>query len=208
MTHVPQKPRLILASGSAARQVMLRQAGLEFTIESSDLDESAIKTKMQARNCPALDIAKALAVAKARKVAAKYPSSWVIGADQVLTCDHMLFEKAADLAAAKATLQCLQGRVHELQTVVCVVRHDGTRDTVAWQYAETARLWMRPLSAEFIDGYLDRAGRSVLWSVGCYQIEGLGVQLFERIEGNHFTILGLPLLPLLHYLRTAGLLQK
>ncbi len=198
-------PRLVLASNSAARQAMLRQAGLEFTVQPSHLDESAVKAGFRLGQPSAT--AAALALAKAQAVARAQPGAWVIGADQVLSCEGELFDKAADAAAAKIILQRLQGRRHELRAAVCVVRQGGAGDAVAWQHVGTARLWMRPLSDDFIAAYLDQAGRSVLCSVGCYQIEGLGVQLFERIEGDHFTILGLPLLPLLHYLRAAGLLR-
>ncbi len=203
-----EAPGLVLASNSAARQAMLRQAGLEITVQPSDVNEDAIKTRMQAGNTSAEAMATALALAKAKAVARDYPDAWIIGADQVLSCEGELFDKAADVAAAKIILRRLQGRQHTLHTAVCVVRQGGAADALFWQHVSTARLWMRPLSDDFITGYLDQAGQSVLCSVGCYQIEGLGVQLFERIEGDHFTILGLPLMPLLHYLRAAGLLRE
>ncbi|MBT4044164.1 MAG: hypothetical protein HOF11_11720 [Rhodospirillaceae bacterium] len=207
-----ETPRLVLASNSTARQTMLRQAGLEFTVLPSNLDESAVKADFQADNCSrpanAAAIAATLALAKAAAVARDHPDAWVIGADQVLTCEGELFDKAVDNAEATKILQRLQGRRHELHAAVCVVRDGGTGAGDPWQHISTARLWMRPLSDEYIAGYLAQAGRSVLCSVGCYQIEGLGVQLFERIEGDHFTILGLPLMPLLEHLRTAGLLRR
>jgi septum formation protein len=178
---------------------MLRQAGLDFTVVPSDVDEGALKTELLRQDTPAPAIAAALARAKAGEVARTRPDAWVIGADQVLAADGHLFDKAPDLAAAAAVLKQLAGRRHELHAAVCVMRDDA----LLWQHTGTAQMWMRALSDEFIAGYLDRAGPEVLWSVGCYQIEGLGVQLFERIEGDYFTILGLPLLPLLSFLRTA-----
>ncbi|MBT3369872.1 MAG: septum formation protein Maf [Rhodospirillaceae bacterium] len=189
---------LILASNSAARQSMLRQAGLDFTLLPSELDEKSLKRELQRQNAPAPQLAAALARAKAGSIAQIRPDALVIGADQVLSCEGDLFDKAADLAAAAVALKSLAGRCHELHAAVCVMQ--GER--LLWQHTGTARLWMRPLSDDSIAGYLDRAGAEVLWSVGCYQIEGLGVQLFERIEGDYFTILGLPLLPLLAFLRT------
>ena len=205
-------PPLVLASRSVTRQTMQRQAGLTITVQPSSLDEAAFKAELRAQMSatPAPELAGALARAKAEAVAQSQfpepagPSAWVIGADQVLSCDGELFDKAPDLAAAKVILQRLQSRRHELHAAVCVIHHNESGNMVPWQHVSTAQLWMRRLSDDFITGYLDRAGPSVLWSVGCYQIEGLGTQLFESVEGDHFTILGLPLLPLLHYLRTAG----
>lgn len=204
MSTQSKPPDLILASGSTTRQTMLRQAGLEITVRPAQLDEAPIKAKLQASGVTAPNLAAALAMAKAQAVAAVHPAAWVIGADQVLTCDGEWFDKAPDMAAARKTLQRLRGRPHQLHAAVCVRR----QGMPPWQHTSSAELWMRPLSEDDIAGYLDRAGSSVLWSVGCYQIEGLGVQLFERIEGDHFTILGLPLIPLLQYLRTAGLVTR
>ncbi len=199
MTLLNRAAPLILASNSAARQTMLRQAGLAFTVLPSEVNEAAHKEELRCGDTPASaqDVAAALAHAKAGSVAKIRPDALVIGADQVLSCDGDLFDKAADLAAAAVALKRLAGRCHELHAAVCIMQ--GER--LLWRHTETARMWMRPLSEEFIAGYLDRAGAEVLWSVGCYQIEGLGVQLFERIEGDYFTILGLPLLPLLAFLR-------
>ncbi|MDA1099563.1 MAG: Maf family protein [Proteobacteria bacterium] len=199
---------LVLASNSRAREIMLRQAGLKITVQPADLDEGAIKAALQTASSAAGAIAAALAQAKAQAVARYHPDAWVIGADQILSCDGELFDKAPDVAAAGTILRRLQGRRHELHAAVCVVRYDGTEDLILWHHTCTAQLWMRSLSDDLIAGYLDQAGRSVLCSVGCYRIEGLGVQLFDRIEGDHFTILGLPLMPLLHFLRTAGLSRR
>ncbi len=201
-------PQLVLASTSATRESMLRKAGLEFSVRPPDLDEKATKAELRAQNMAAPALAIALAQAKAAVVAQSLvtaaPPAWIIGADQVLSCDGQLIDKAPDLGSAKAILQRLQGRQHELHAAVCIICHDGLETTVRWRHVSTAQLWMRPLSDEFVTRYLDQAGPSVLWSVGCYQFEGLGAQLFERVEGDYFTILGLPLLPLLNCLRTSG----
>ncbi|MDP6688432.1 MAG: Maf family protein [Alphaproteobacteria bacterium] len=199
MTVQPPAP-LVLASNSAARQAMLRQAGLEFAVQPPDVDETAMKADLLRRDTQAPALAAALATAKARSVARARPDALVIGADQVLACDGVLYDKAADMTAAAATLKALAGRCHELHAAACVLRGE----TLLWQHTATAKMWMRPLTDDFIAGYLDQSGRSVLWSVGCYQIEGLGVQLFERVDGDYFTILGLPLLPLLAFLRMSA----
>ncbi len=200
-------PPLILASRSTARQTMLSHAGLNFVTAPTDLDEAPLKARALASGVDPRELAAGLAEAKARAVNINQPdrqASWIIGADQVLVCEGALFDKAPDRAAAAEVLSRLSGRRHELHAAVCVIGNGE----VAWRHVGTAELWMRRLSAGFIDRYLDQAGRSVLWSVGCYQIEGLGAQLFERIEGDHFTIQGLPLLPLLAFLRRAGLVAS
>ncbi len=193
---------LVLASASTARRDMLVNAGVDITVAPADVDESVLKAVAIDAGMAASDLAPRLADAKARAGSAAHPGAWVIGADQVLIQDGEAFDKAPDLAAAAAVLRRLSGRRHELFSAVCVAR-DGR---VVWRHMDRAALWMRPLSDAFIEGYLDQAGGGVLWSVGCYQIEGLGAQLFERIDGDHFTIQGLPLLPLLAFLRQQGLI--
>jgi len=195
-------PPLVLASKSAARQTMLANAGLEFLAAPADFDEAPLKRPYLDAGHSGSALAAALAEAKARAAIEMNPDAIIIGADQVLACEGQVFDKAADMTAAKDILRRLAGRCHELHVAVCVLGPDG----VPWRHESVARLWMRPLCDDFIARYLDRAGREVLWSVGCYQIEGRGAQLFERIEGDHFTIQGLPLLPLLGYLRKTGLL--
>lgn len=189
-------PTFVLASNSAARQSMLRNAGLRFSVQASNVDEAAIKQSLLILDQTAANLAGVLAEAKAREVSKNATDAWVIGGDQVLLCEGAYFDKAVDLAAAKSTLQRLGGRCHELHAAVCLVRDEK----VMWQHTSVARMWMRPLSDAFIEAYLDLVGAAVLGSVGCYHIEGRGVQLFERIEGDYFTIMGLPLLPLLNYL--------
>jgi len=190
---------IVLASGSASRAAVLSAAGLAVTVDPADIDESAVKAAHRGESAAAL--ARRLAQAKAMAVAARHPGTWVIGADQILECeDGQRFDKPADRAAAAAQLRTLSGRMHRLLSAVSLVRDGAER----WATVEEARLWVRPLSHAFVDSYLDRAGAAVLSSVGAYQLEGLGVHLFERIEGDHFTILGLPLLSLLAALRARG----
>lgn len=195
---------LILASGSTIRAQLLRGAGLDFIIETAPVDEAEIRIALQAEGASAGDTAVALAEAKALRVSRKRPGALVIGCDQMLDCNNVWFEKPGDRDHARAHLQALRGRAHTLSSGIVVAR-DGQR---IWHELSTACLTMRPLSEEFIEAYLDAAGDAVQSSVGAYQLEGLGAQLFSRIEGDYFTILGLPLLPLLDFLRQHGLLKR
>lgn len=195
---------LILASGSAIRADLLHGAGLDFVIETAPLDEAEIRIALQAEGATAGDTAVALAEAKALRVSRKRPGALVIGCDQMLDCNGVWFEKPGDRAHARAHLQALRGRVHTLSSGIVVAR-DGQR---IWHELSTARLTMRALSEAFIEAYLDAVGDSVLHSVGAYQLEGFGAQLFSRIDGDYFTILGLPLLPLLDFLRQQGVLKR
>ena len=193
-------PLVVLASGSKTRARMLSAAGVDVTADAPHVDESMIKEAMKAEAASALDTAMALAELKAVRKSPEYRQALVIGADQILECDGAWFDKPANLAAVRRTLEALAGRAHNLHTAVVVVL-DGT---VIWRHGERAVLTMRELSPEFIDAYLVRAGEAVLSSVGAYQVEGLGAQLFSRIEGDYFSILGLPLLPVLDFLRVRG----
>ncbi len=190
---------LILASASAARLAMLRQAGVKCFCMPAALDEAAVKRVFDG---PAEELALALARAKAAEVAVHYPNALVIGADQLLICEGERFDKPVGLEGAAAQLRRLSGRTHELVTAVSV--HRGA--TTLWAHLGAARLTMRALSEEFIADYLRVEGEAVCGAVGAYRIEGLGVQLFEAVEGDYFTILGLPMLPLLGFLRDAGAL--
>jgi septum formation protein len=192
---------LILASGSPARQTMLRDAGLKCFAIPADLDEAAIKRSFTGN---ATELALALASAKATMVAKTYPDALVIGADQLLVCGEEKFDKPADMAQAAAQLRFLSGRTHTLLTAVCV--HKG--ENQLWAHVDQARLTMRPLSEEFIGQYLKTEGAAVLGCVGAYRLEGLGAQLFSSVEGDFFTVLGLNLLPLLGFLREAGALPS
>jgi septum formation protein len=190
---------LILASGSQARQSLLRDAGVKCFAMPPDVDEAALKRDF--RGTPE-ELALALASAKAAMIAACDKQALVIGADQLLVCEGQKFDKPVDLADAAQHLQHLRGRTHTLVTAVCV--HQG--DTCLWSNVAQARLTMRPLSDSFIAQYLEEEGAAGLGCVGAYRLEGRGAQLFSAVEGDFFTVLGLNLLPLLGYLRAAGVL--
>lgn len=194
--------RLVLASGSASRRLMLEQAGLAFAIARPGIDEDALKESLRGEGVPASEAALVLAEAKALRVSARDPEALVIGADQLLVCEGGWFDKPADRAAAAASLAALAGRRHELFTAAVVLK-GGVR---IWQALAVPALTMHPLSPAAISAYLDAAGPAVLASVGAYQVEGLGVRLFARIEGDQFAIRGLPLLELLGFLRQHGAL--
>ena len=193
-------PSLILASASPSRRQLLANAGLVFTIEPSGIDEDEVKRSLGSRAAPQ-ELASTLAEMKAVKVSARHPDAMAVGADSTLACNGRMFDKPPDLAAARKQLQTLRGQTHELFSSVVVAR-GGAR---LWHWSERARLTMRPLNDGFIDSYLARAGDDVLTSVGAYQLEGLGAHLFSRVDGDYFTILGLPLLPLLSFLAGHGI---
>jgi nucleoside triphosphate pyrophosphatase len=186
---------LVLASKSDIRAKILSTAGLRFEVRPAPIDERAVEAK--AGNPDATAAARLLARAKAQTVAASLPGRIVLGADQTLARESLRFSKPKDRAAAAEQLRSLRGRTHELHSALALVR-DGT---VLLDCVDSARLTMRDFSDRFLNDYLDMAGDSAMSSVGGYQLEGVGIQLFERIEGDYFTILGLPLLPLLAFLR-------
>lgn len=195
---------LILASASAARAAMLRAAGLDIAIVPARVDEDAVKASMRADGASARDIADALAELKALRVSARSGAQLVLGADQVLVQDGRLFDKPRDAADAAEHLAALAGRTHQLLSAA-VVAEAGRP---VWRHVGTARLVMRPLTPAFIADYLSRCGEAALHSVGAYQLEGLGAQLFSRVEGDWFSVLGLPLLEILGYLRARGVLNE
>jgi septum formation protein len=198
------KPPLILASSSRIRAQLLEAAGLAFIAEPPGLDESTMRQAIsgEARLGPE-DVAEVLARAKAEAVSDLAPQAIVIGADQVLSLDDRILTKPETMAAARSQLLDLSGKSHSLHTAVALAR---TGETV-WAMSQTSTLHMRALSPEFIGRYLAAAGDEVLSSVGAYQLEGIGVQLFDKIDGDYFSILGLPLLPLLHALRREGAIE-
>lgn len=196
-------PGITLASGSASRRALLAGAGIEAASIKPNVDEEAAKAAMRADGMSVRDQAMRLAELKALKVSAR-ASGLVIGGDQMLSLENEAFDKPVNLDEARAHLRKLSGKTHTLETAI-VVCDNGTP---VWRHIARPKMTVRPLSDDFIDSYLERAGTSVLSTVGAYQLEGLGSQLFTRIEGDYFSILGLPLLPLLDYLRTRGALQS
>ena len=193
---------LVLASRSAARRALLEAAGIPVELHPADLDERAFEANAAADDPTA--VAAMLAREKARLVATSHPGRLVLGADQTLALGSKRFSKPSDRVAARTQLWALGGRTHELHAALAFV-DDGA---VVFEHVETARLIMRAFSDDFLDRYLEAMGDAVLASVGCYQLEGLGVQLFERIEGDYFSILGLPLLQVLDCLRWRGCLAR
>lgn len=192
--------RLILASRSAARQAMLRQAGAPFAVQVADVDEEALKR-------PGVDpaaLAVELARAKALAISRRDPDAWVLGADQTLAFDGGLVSKAPDLDAARVRLSAMRGRPHVLHSGAALARGGQ----VVWSGVDAATLWMRDFSDAFLDAYLAAEGEALLTCVGAYRLEGMGAQLFERIEGDYFTVLGLPLWPVLGELRRAGVIAS
>jgi len=195
-------PPVVLASASKTRAGLLTRAGVDLVCDPADLDETAVKGAFRSERHDAASCAVALAADKARRVCPRHPGALVIGADQMLVCGDAWLDKPHDLAEARRQLERLRGQRHELVTAAAVLR-DGA---VRWQQVERAFLYMRRFSDAFLDAYLAAVGAAALSSVGAYQIEGLGAQLFARIEGDYFAVLGLPLLPLLDYLRGEGAL--
>lgn len=188
--------RLVLASGSASRRTLLEQAGLTVEAIPSRLDEEAAKTALRTEGLSPTNQAMQLAELKAVKVS-RQECGLVIGGDQMLACGSQTFDKPADMAEAARNLKKLQGRSHTLETAI-VVCEEGVP---VWRHMARPKLTMRTLSDADIERYLDEAGEAVLSTVGAYMLEGVGVRLFSQIEGDYFSILGLPLLPLLQYLR-------
>lgn len=196
-------PELVLASGSSARAAMLRAAGLAFTVRPAPVDEVELRAALFAENVALADAATALAELKAQHVAARTPGDViVIGADQIIEHDGVWLEKAVDRSSARARLEALAGQTHQLASAAVAFR-GGAR---IWHQVGAAQVTLRRASPAALDAYLDAAGEAVHRSVGCYEIEGLGAQLITTVRGDHFTVLGLPLLALLQFLRDQGVL--
>lgn len=194
---------LVLASESRWRRQVLSGAGLEFEVKPAHVDEDEIKLAMKAEGAAARDVAEALAELKGKRVSAPQDARFVIAADQMLECEGRWFDKPRSRDEARAHLQFLRGKTHRLHTAAVVTRHGAA----IWRRIETPELTMRAFSDDFLEAYLAEAGDTVLGTVGAYQLESIGVQLFSRIQGDYFTILGLPLLPLLDFLRANQLVR-
>lgn len=194
--------RLILASKSAARRAMLADAGVPFTVQVADVDEGAVKRAHDPADAAGLAVE--LARAKALAVSRHDADAWVLGADQTLAFDGGLVSKAASPDEARARLAAMRGRIHHLHSGAALARNGQ----VVWSGVDTATLRMRDFSDTFLDAYLAAEGEALLAWVGSYRLEGMGAQLFEAVEGDYFTVLGLPLWPVLAELRRAGVLRS
>jgi septum formation protein len=203
MSEASSSRRLVLASASAHRRKLLEAAGVSFDVVPADIDEGAIKRLLMAKCADAHEIARTLAHEKAKAVGVSLPDAFVVGADQVLACEGQLFDKPGTCPNARMQLERLRGRSHHLHSAVALVQGEN----VLWQHVENATLAMRAFSDAFLETYLARAGRAILGTVGAYEIEGLGIQLFETISGDTSTIIGLPMLPLLAELRARGIVE-
>jgi len=195
-----ETPPLVLASGSSIRADMLRNAGLDVIVDPASVDEDEFKRALRADGAPVADVAETLAEVKAKRVSTRHPGALVLGADQMLECGDIWFDKPVDRDHAAGHLRALSGKTHKLITAAVIVQND----TRLWHTIDSAALTVRPLSDAVIAAYLDRVGDRALSSVGAYQLEAEGAHLFTQISGDYFTILGLPLLQILHYLRGRG----
>jgi septum formation protein len=195
-------PRLILASASASRRMLLAASGVRFDVLAADIDEAAVKRKARAEAASAEDAALRLADRKAAAISQREPTAVVIGADQILVCARVWYDKPTDMATARDQLRELRGREHALATAV-VCHQNGIP---LWKHITTPRLRMRAFSDGFLEDYLTAEAATVFSTVGAYRVEGVGVQLFDAIDGDHSAILGLPLLPLLAFLRQRRIL--
>jgi septum formation protein len=202
MNEPPARP-LILASASLHRRKLLAAAGLSFAVVASKVDEAAIKRGLASEGGDAASVATKLAAAKAQAVSARMPEAVVIGADQVLTCDGQLFDKPGNFENARLQLQRLRGHPHQLHSGVALAQNQA----IVWQHCDTAHLVMRSFSEAFLQSYLAAAGEAIWGTVGAYEIEGLGIQLFTSVRGDNSTIIGLPMLPLLTELRARGIIR-
>lgn len=192
--------RIVLASGSRFRSMLLENAGVEFDIHPAEINERAVEAPLVAAGATPEDVALVLAEAKALEVSGRFPDRLVVGSDQTLSLGDDLFHKPGDMEQARRQLLALSGKTHHLNSAVVLAR-DGE---ALWRHVEVVRMTMRDFQPAFVGRYLARVGEAALASVGAYQVEGEGIQLFDKIEGDYFAIVGLPLLPLLGQLRAMG----
>ncbi len=202
MSFQAASPRLILASASASRKALLEHAGLRFEARAAHVDEAEVKRAARADGATAEETALLLAELKATRIARRDPDALVIGCDQLLVCEERWFDKPAHLAEARAHLLNLRGRTHTLVTAVLCQRGEQR----LWHHVALPKLTMRAFSESFLDTYLAAEGDALTTTVGAYRLEGLGVHLFDMVQGEHAAVLGLPLLPLLGFLRQHGVL--
>jgi septum formation protein len=195
--------QIVLASQSSARRRMLEAAGVVFVCRAAAVDEASIIESMRMERAGGRNIADYLAELKALRVSRADPMSWVIGADQVLSADGEIFEKPGTVDGARRQLKQLRGKQHILHSAVCVAQNGQ----VVWRHVGEAKMTMRPFSDAFLETYLVEAGEGILGSVGAYHVESLGIQLFSKIDGDIFTVQGLPLLALLDFLRLHELVR-
>ena len=195
---------LVLASGSASRKALLTAAGVAFIADPADLDEDSLMAELAARGADAARVASDLAAQKTLHVSRRHPGRLVLGGDTVIELEGRQLSKCASLDAARVLLLAISGKTHLLVSAAALAR-DGA---LLWQHASPCRMTVRDLSAEFLDDYLAREGTAILSSVGCYHYEGRGAQLFDRVDGDYFSVLGLPLLPVLAALRKEGALDS
>jgi septum formation protein len=195
---------LVLASASPVRAELLRRAGVDVAVQPARVDEGALKASLLAEGAPPRDVADKLAELKALRVGARHAASLVLGADQVLVHRGEILDKPASRDEARAHLLRLRGQRHELLSAAVIVLGGAP----VWRHVGEAQLTMRPFSEAFLDSYLDQVGAAALTSVGAYQLEGIGAQLFARVDGDYFTVLGLPLLEILGFLRARGVLPE
>ena len=194
---------LVLASGSPFRRQLMEAAGLTFDIEAARIDERLTEAPLVEAGAKPDEVAAALAAAKAMDVSARRPGQFVVGSDQVMSMDGALFHKCASVEAARVQLDRMRGRTHRLSSAISIVLNGEEK----WRHVSVADLTFRNFSDAFLDHYIERAGNNVLLTVGAYSYEGLGQQLFEKVEGDYFTIIGLPMLPLLAALRDFDVIE-
>ncbi len=194
---------LILASASPFRRMLLDNAGIRYQAKAADIDERAIEAEVEEQKLSPEDVALVLAEAKAKNVGQDFPGHLVIGSDQTMSLGPRVYHKPRDMDEARRHLLSLSGAVHQLNSAIVLTRDDD----VLWKHVSSAKMSMRALTADFIDRHLARVGDKALSSVGAYQLEGEGIQLIDGIEGDYFTILGLPMLPLLAKLRELGVID-
>ncbi len=198
------KTSLILASGSTVRKRLLQNAGISFRTVAPDVDEKKIKAESRAQNFTEVETARTLALAKARNVGEYKPNNLILSADQMLTCQGEWYDKPIGADGVRNHLTRLSGKEHELINAVVIIKNGK----ILWQYDNTATIEMRQLNKQYIETYIKHADKAVYQSVGAYDLEGRGVQLLRRLDGDYFSILGLPLFPLIDFLRECGAVSK